>query len=310
MQETTQLQQANIVVPNTFREVLRHSSGSAAGYSAVSNWLTCPEKARLQARGVRRIPNWDEFDSEELSNLSFGTLCHFLRSLRVLYGHDAVEQALAMWAAEIPATSWLKAQLLFRIYESMYPRAQESWRYLGTEVEVITNIAPALGLTGPIFRTVRYDTIVVLPGVGGAPDELFSFEAKTMSRSGRGALAPYIPQAMVQVAVWNTNPHLVKQFGPMRGVLWDCLIKTTVPNVERVGPDYFGRVHTKLALQYLASPEGEAGGVVYKRDENGHYPRMLHACWGRWDPCQYINLCHEGSIGDFEMRDGSPYEGD
>lgn len=308
--ETTQLVQPTITIPNTFAEVLRSSSGSAAGYSAVSNWLGCPERSRLNAKGVTKRYEWSG-DGEALSDLAFGTLAHFLRSLRVLYGHDAVEHALGLWKGELPHESWLKAQLMFRVYESMYPRAQDSFKYLGTEVEVVTDVSrelPNVGLDKPIFRTVRYDSIVVLPGAGGSPDELFSFEAKTMARSGRGSLAPYTAQALCQFAIWNANPHLVKTYGRMSGVIWDCLVKTASPNVERIGPDYFGRVHQKLAVRYLAAADD--GSVVFRADEHGHYPRMLHACWGRWRACDYTALCHEGAVGEYTLKDGTPYEGD
>lgn len=311
--ETVTLVQPHINIPDTFDEVLRSSSGSLAGYSAVSSWLTCPEKSRLQAAGVRRRA-YNESDSpDELSDLAFGTLAHYLRSLRILYGHDAVETALDKWRAELPYTSWLKARLLFRTYESLYPRISDTFEYLGVEVEVVTDISRKEGAAPTrLLRTVRYDTVIRVPGMNGASPELFSFEAKTMKRSGQGSILPYMPQAMSQVALWNTNPNLVQQYGPMRGVLFDCLIKTVTPNVDRLGPYYFGRVQTKLALEYLAYADN--GGVTFSKQPDaesgsgGHYPRMLHACWGRWRPCDYVSLCHENSYGDYETNAG-PLEG-
>lgn len=312
--ETVQLAQSVFTPPATFAEVLKASSGSAAGYSAVSNWLTCPERSRLGSMGVQRRPYEYEAGERKLSDLAFGTLMHFLRAVRITQGPNVAEAVLRLWEKELPPVSFMKALLLLRTYESLWPLAGETFRYLGVEVEVITNINRVLAGENapPIMRTVRYDSVVILPGVGGAPDELFSFEAKTMSRSGESSITPYMPQAMTQVAIWNANKHLVSTYGLMRGVVFDCLVKTTTPTVDRLGPYYIGKPQQRLALEYLAYSDAtpETGGVVFVKDAQGRYPKMLHACWGRWRACEYIGLCHERSYGDYERRDGSAYEGE
>jgi hypothetical protein len=300
----------DMTIPPSFREALKNAKGSAAGYSAVSEWLTCPEKSRLRATGVRRRNEYESGD-DELSALAFGTLCHLLRAVRVVRGHDGVEQALEMWRGEMPYGSWLKARFMFRTYESLYPRDADTFEYLGVEAEVITDVGRALGLGKSIMRTVRYDTVARVPGVGGTPPELFTFECKTMARAGQSSIDPYMPQAMSQVALWNSNPNLVSRYGRMAGIIFDCLVKTAAPNVERYGPIYFGRIHQKLALEYLAL--ADSGGVTFGKqgagDEPAHFPRMLHSCWGRYRACEYISLCHENSVGEFTNADGSPYEG-
>lgn len=293
------------LVNKTFKQLLNETGGSAAGYSAISNWLACPEKSRLQSVGIRRRPFSTEGD--ELSALTFGSLLHFLREARIQFGPDFAEQLLDSWRPELPAESFAKARMMMRVYENLFPRAQDTFEYLGVECEVVTDIGRALGLGTSILRTVRYDSVVRVPGIGGAPDELFSFECKTMARAGASSLSGYTTQAMVQYALWNANPNLVAQYGRMAGVIFDCLVKTATPNVERVGPTYFGRVHEKLALQYLALAND--GSVVFKVQPDGTYPKMLHNCWGKYSPCQYIPLCHEGAHSEFENRDGSPYEG-
>jgi len=292
-------------IPASFKEVLKKQSASAAGWSAVSQWLTCPEKSRLNALGIRRANGDREFNDEALSDLSFGSLVHYLRALRVKHGPESVEAALDQWRSEIPVKSFALARNLFRTYESIYPRSGDSFEYLGVEASIVTNVA-GLQFT-PINRTVRYDTVVRLRGVGGAPDEIFSFEAKTMARSGMGSIQPYMGQAMVQVALWNANEALVAAFGPMRGVLFDCYVKTATPTVDRMGPFYFGKVHTRLALKYLALPDN--GGVSYQKDAEGKFPKLIHACWGRWRACEYINACHEEAYGDYAYSDGSVYDG-
>jgi hypothetical protein len=272
----------------------------------VSEWLTCPEKSRLRALGVkRRGEAWHEED--ELSALDFGSLCHFLRAIRVVHGHDKVEATLDFWRHEIPAKSWLKARFLFRTYESMFPRELDPMEYLAVEAEVVSDVGRALELGRSILRSVRYDTVVRVPGVGGSPAELFSFEAKTMARGGQGSVNPYMGQAMTQAAICNANPALVARYGRMAGVIFDGLLKTTTPDVVRYGPYYFGRVHNKLALRYLSY--ADSGDAVYGVQPDGTYPKFIHACWGRWAPCDYIALCHEESFGEYENADGSSYEG-
>ena len=312
--ETVQLTQAVFEPPATFAEVLKQSSGSAAGDSAVSNWLTCPERSRLNALGVQRRPYEYDGGERKLSDLAFGVLMHYLRAMRITQGPDMAEATLRLWEKELPSVSFLKALLLLRTYESLHPTAHEVFKYVGVETEVVTNINRVLAGEGapPIMRTVRYDSVVYLPGVGGAPDELFSFEAKTMARSGQSSIEPYMPQAMTQVAIWNANPHLVEKFGLMRGVIFDCLVKTTVPTVDRLGPYYVGKPQQRLALQYLAyaNPTPETGGVMFLKDSKGRFPKMLHACWGRWRACEYLGACHDQSYGDYEYKDGTMYGGE
>ena len=299
MTSTTELPPVKFEIPSSFRDALARSSGSSAGYSAISDWLTCPERSRLRALGVRRRPT--EYGAgDELNPLDFGTLCHLLRAIRIVHSHAAVEATLDWWRHEIPSTSWQKARLLFRTYESIFPGGQDGFEYLGVELDVRTNVAP--GGAAPIIRTVRYDSVIRVPGVGGAPSELFSFEAKTMGRKGKSSIDPYMGQAMTQFAIWNSNPALVEKYGRMAGVIFDCLVKTNVPDVERYGPIYFGRVHQRLATQYLALPDN--GNAVFGRLPDGTYPKMLHACWGRWAPCDYIAGCHEESWGEYVNANG------
>lgn len=297
---TTELPPVDFPIPSSFKDALAKSSGSAAGYSAVSEWLGCPEKSRLKKLGIRRRGG-EYTKPDELSDLDFGQLCHLLRAIRIVHGHAAVEACLDYWRHEIPNVSWLKARMMFRVYESLYPEAQDGFDYLGVEAEVVTNVADEGA--APILRTVRYDTVIRVPGVGGASPELFTFECKTMSRGGLSSIQPYTGQVMCQVMLWNQNPYLVEKYGRMAGVIFDGLVKTATPNVERYGPIYFGRVHHKLARQYLASADN--GNVIFGKLPDGSYPKMLHACWGRWRACEYIAGCHEEAWGEYENADGS-----
>lgn len=282
-----------------FSAFLAGTSASAAGHSAISGWLGCPERSRLTSLGVSRKPS--SYASDELSALAFGSLCHVLAAVRPVYGENAVFDLLHQWQHEIDPESRQKAELLFRTYNLMYPLVMDPFEYLGVESEVLTDIGMRSGQ--PCIRTVRYDAVVRLRNSG----ELFSFEKKTMARSGNSTLAPYTPQAMIQQALWNKNPALVQKYGRMTGVIFDCLIKTITPNVERLPPRIFSKRQEILALDYMRLPDD--GGATFMKYPDGTYPKMLHACWGRWSPCQYINLCHEESYGDYEDKQGETYAG-
>lgn len=289
-------------VPPTLRDLFAWSGSSAAGQSAVTDFLTCPERSRLRANGVRRRAAGDViFDGVDgLNALGFGTLTHGLRAIRVVHGHELMMDVLMGWRSEMDPIDFQKVRFMFQTYEQNYPRATDPLEYLGTEVEVRTDIArPG---EPSIVRTVRYDTVVRTGG------EVFSFEAKTMGRSGASSLNPYTTQKYTQVALWNNNPALVAQYGKMRGVIYDCLVKTTVPNVDRVGPHYVSRLHEGLALDYLRLPEN--GDVMFRKMPDGTYPKMLHACWGRWSPCDYIDLCHEHAFGEYLYANGQRYDGE
>lgn len=306
MLPTRVLVQPEIPMHERLADLFASSAGSAAGYSAVSTWLTCPEKSRLNSKGVRRRRNLSD-DSRTLSALDFGTLIHGLRAIRFAYGHQAAMFTLSRWANEMSPEDHTKASLLLQTCESIYPLEQEPLRILGIEVEVRSSVGKRAD-GSDIIRTVRYDTVVAAESTDdNSPPGVFSFEAKTMSKSGSNALQPYIPQAMGQVALWNANPDLVATFGPMRGVIFDCWVKTSTPGVERVGPSYFSKLHQRLALKYLATPDTQA---MFTVGPDGRFPQMLHACWGRFSACDYMNICHEEAYGDYELRDGSPYYGD
>lgn len=282
----------------SFTEFLSKSSGSAAGHSAVSGWLGCPEQSRLYSLGIRRKPS--SWTSDSIDALAFGTLCHVLSAVRPVYGESAPYELLHQWAGEIDPEAVQKAELLFRTYDLMYPLRMDPFQYLGVESEVYTDIGTRQG--NSCVRTVRYDAVVRLN-----TGEIFSLEKKTMARSGNSTLAPYTPQAMIQQAIWNANSDLVAKYGAMRGVIFDCLIKTATPNVERLNPKYFSKAQEQLALDYMRLPDD--GGVTFAKNPDGTNPRMLHACWGRWRPCQYIGLCHEGAWGDYEDKNGETYGG-
>lgn len=298
---TTELAQPKIDPNMELADVFASASGSAAGYHAVSTWLTCPEQSRLKSLGVRSTLKGSDLGGEQLSALDLGTLVHHLRAVRIIHGVDAMDAALRRWSPTMHPDDVNLVSLLFAVYEMNYPlaRDRQTFEVLGVEAEVVTNVAASPHHT-PIYRTVRYDTVI--RDKSGA---VFSFEAKTMSRSGQNSLNAYTTQAMVQQTLWNRNPALVAKYGKMRGVLFDCLVKTKAPNVDRVGPRHFGRVHEEMTLSYLRLPEN--GGVKFEVQPDGTFPKMLHACYGRYSPCEYVNLCHEQSFGEYEFRDGRPY---
>lgn len=274
------------------------SSGSAAGYSAVSSWLTCPEQARLRGLGLSKRP--DTYAKDKLDALTFGTIAHAMRAVRLAHGHLAMQQWFwAVIGPEIPRPDADKLDMMFRIYESVWPLSADAWQVLGIEVEVLTNIDGIVGPScgRPVVRTVRYDTVIKHPD-----GNVYSWEAKTAARSSN--MEQHNPQAMVQCAIWNANAALVSQHGEMRGVLFDEYVKTETPRVDRIGPKYFSRAQQAMALRYLLLAES----VKYPVDAvTGRYPQMLHACWGKYAPCQFLAGCHDDAWGEYIFPDGSSY---
>jgi hypothetical protein len=101
------------------------------------------------------------------------------------------------------------------------------------------------------------------------------------------------------MALWNSNAALVAKYGPMKGVLYDMMIKTKVPQADRHGPFYVSKLQQTRALEYLRLPDQLAFPVLTSAT-GPSYPRFLHSCWGRFKPCPYVNLCHDNSVGEYE----------
>lgn len=295
---TTSLPPLNYRIPATMVETLSYG-GSGRGFHAVSEYLECPEKYRLHTLGVVRKPKL--YADAEMNALQFGTLIHALAAIRQVHGMEIALRWLNNFLStgEIIPSDHLKATFMLRVYDQQYPIEEEPFEYLGIELLVYSNLADR-GEEEINLRTVRYDGVVRYPD--GA---VFSLERKTSSRSGLGALQPHYPQTMTQQAVWNANPNLVQRYGEMRGVLFEQWVKTTEPKIERVGPMYWGKVHERLAVEYMRLPETQ---VNFKKNPDGTSPKFLHACYGRWSPCDFLDLCWEQSFGSYQMRDGSPLE--
>lgn len=291
LRETTELPPVHFKPPATFAEALR-GGASSVGKSAVSGWLSCPQASHLGSLGVQPRPA-EGVSEYGISALSFGTLFHALRATRLVQGQDGAERLLASWGSEIDAESMQKAFMLLRVYNAEFPLETEPFDVLGVEVEVVTNIHDWWGR--PLFRTVRYDTVVRMKQDGA----IFSLECKTMAKSGQSSLNAYVDQGYVHSAVWNGNKHLVEQYGAMQGTIWDCAIKTMTPRAERVGPRYFTTYQQSLALDYLRMPEVISMPML----PDGNYPKFLHTCWGRWSPCKYIAGCHDNAWGEYVQID-------
>lgn len=280
-------------IPKTVAEICSRG-GSAAGYSAVSNYMSCPEKSRLNSLGVRPkpklLPADDSGIPDEIEDArTWGSIIHALRATRLAYGQ---ERALALIEElDLAALDKLKLKSIWLIYDSQFPLLAEPFKYLGVEVEVVSDIA--LPGDAPRLRSVIYDSVILIPDVSGN-NALFSFECKSAKRSGQ--FSEYTGQFMTQTAFWNANPHLVEAYGPMKGVVIDAVIKTEVPKCERLGPRYIDSLMQRRALEYARLPES----VHFPVGPDGAYPRMLHTCWGRFRPCEFIGGCHEDAWGDYE----------
>lgn len=279
-------------IPTTLEEMLSQG-GSIAGFSAVSSFLGCPERARLKGIGVhKRSKEMITEGAFELDELAYGTLIHACLAARVVHGMAAAEWLLKI--LNLMDDDRTRAQSLMRTYDQTFDLASEPFKYIGVEAEVFTDVGDGLG--GSIVRSVRYDTVVQYQRVGASP-MCFSLENKTAAKGGNTVADQYMPQFASQVTLWNSNPHLVQQYGPMVGVIPNMLIKTTVPRAERYAPRYISRFLQHRATEYLRLPEK----INFPINSDGSSPRMLHSCWGRYRPCDYLSLCWEGSIGDYEQ---------
>ena len=300
-------------IPTSMTEILTRG-GSAAGNSAVQAYLSCPEYSRLRSMGVTRKRRTCVIDGipDELDYLDYGSLMHALMAVRVVYGYEVAESLLDKDTGplELCAADRLKAFHLLKTYDQTYPLNQEPFDYLGIEVEVVSDVSTIIdlargfkgyhdGTMPPTLRTVRYDHLVRFrddPERGIIDDGIYSLETKTAARAGQ--MQQYLVQFAVQIAIWNSNSQLVEQYGRMRGVIPNQLVKTEVPKCERLAPVYGSSRLERLAADYLSLPDR----IEYPMAFDGAYARMLHSCWGKYRPCQYIGLCWENSQGDYESR--------
>lgn len=263
---------------------------STMGLSWTSTYLSCPEQARLKALGVKPKKRETVEDGPVVLDepTDFGQLMHTIRATRIVWGQDA-----ALWllnSYNIDEASRFKALSLIKLYDHLFPLPAEPFEYIGVEAEVVTDIGDGQG--GSMFRSVRYDSVIRFPN-----GDIFSFECKTTARSGENQLSQYTAQSFTHTALWNANPNLVAQHGPMRGTIYDLMVKTETPQCDRLRPRYVSKLQQQRAIEYLRLAES----IQFPRNADGSFPRMLNSCWGRYRPCVFINLCHENAHGEYEI---------
>lgn len=300
--ETQILPAISYHLPESLDDLLAHAHGSAAGFHAVSSFLGCPTKSQLERQGVTKKGDDSLLDrTGKMEKRSFGTLIHALLAVRTVYGQSVAERLLIRPnGTPTPDFGPVGAQLgiedigrsltIVKMYDLEFPMPMEPWTYLGIEVEVCTDIGDGLG--GSCVRSAIYDGVVKRHD---QPDVVWSLEKKTSSRSGTGAMDVYTPQFATQCVVWNANPSLVQRYGPMAGVIPDVIVKSAVPKCERHLPRYISRFMQHLQVRYLRLPDQ----IRYPVDDSGEWPKMLHHCWGKFDPCQFVDLCWEGAHGSY-----------
>jgi hypothetical protein len=271
--------------------------GSKAGYSKVSTYMSCPEKSHLQGLGVRRKTRviYEDGVPDELEATDLGSIMHHLLSVRVIHGESAAEVLVGhqepyggFFELPLPELDRQKLLMWLRTYDGEHPIEEEPFQYLAVEAEIFTDVGNGKG--GSCIRSARYDKIVQYPD-----GRIFSLEHKTSARGGNGAINKYMPQFETQSAIWNRNPYLVEQYGPMHGIIADMVIKKEIPEVERAFR-YISPLQIERVIQYLRQP----AQLGLKRNPDGSFPRWFHSCWQGWPPCEYIELCHEDRRNDYE----------
>lgn len=291
MRPTTELPPISFPIPTTSAE-LYGSGPSAAGWSAISEYLTCPEKARLRILGVRRIKRYaDDGIPDELSATEFGSLMHAVLAIRIAHSPEIASDWLANSeiAKSMHPIDQEKAQTMLRVYEESYPLEREGFSYVGVETTVITDLG------GGILRSARYDKLIRM----NRDQALFSLEHKTTSRQGSGSATSYTPQMLVQQTIWNKNPALVEKYGRMQGVIIDQLVKTQIPKCERLGPNMYSRIAEDRMAETLRIADDLFAAIPNL--EGKAWPRFFHSCWGKYGACEFTGLCIDNVVGDYEQ---------
>lgn len=293
-------------IPETLDEALE-IGGSEAGLSAVSNWLSCPERSRLSGLGVRqKVRERPDGVLEKLAARELGTIVHLLVSVRLVYGLGMAYELIGPvkpgdareYGLGLSYEDRLKLWHIITTYDQSFPVELEPFEYLGVEVEVFTDIGDGRG--GSCIRSVRYDSVVRFKPEAlaeGAPPGVFSLELKTDSRGGESAMNVYMPQLASHCALWNSNPNLVATWGPMLGAIPNVIVKNVVPRCERMTLRYIPRFMQQRITEYHRLP----GEIPFKVKADGSYPRMFHTCWGRYRPCEFIGLCWSNESGNYEV---------
>lgn len=307
---TTSLPSWGYDIPVSFNDMMS-SRGSFAGNSAVSEFLTCPERARLRASGVRKRGTTPE-EGDELKSAGFGVLMHHLLSIRLVHGMERAlefigplteaQGAINSYGIGLGMEDRVKAFEMLKTYDATYPIADEPFLYLAVEAEVVSDLSLEPGKQ--VLRSARFDKVVRDNTTGG----IYSLEHKTSAQSGDFAMQKYTTQFMIQGAIWNKNPYLVERYGRMVGVIPDVLVKTKTPKVERLASRRIHREYERLVCEFMAYPES----VRFPIAADGSYPKMLNACYSSYGACPYVFGCWDGAWGDYEKvtsTTSSPVEG-
>ena len=311
--ETAALKPLSCPIPASIADILSGPRGSALGYHSVATSLECPTKKMLinlgvepkrdrvyDADGVEVEPAFD--GSGKINAKLYGSIVHALLAVRIVHGVEAAERILFVdgqytpFSVALGAENAIRLLLILRLYDQAHPLSAEPFTYISVEQPISSDIGDGNG--GSLVRTATYDAVVA----SREQRVVFSLEKKTSARGGSSAMDVYAGQFATQVTVWNSNPHLVKTYGPMAGVIPDVIVKTATPKIERHGVRYISKFVQHLATGYLRLPDQ----IMYPNGVANTplgLPAYLHACWGRFDPCVYIPLCWEGSHGEFEQRE-------
>lgn len=280
-------------VPDSLDAILS-TGGSLAGKSARELYLSCPERSRLKSLGLKPREGQRIIQGKkDLKALGLGSVFHALRATRYVHGMVKALDLLQSIYEELTQDDALKLFHWIKLYDERYPIEEEPFEILGVETEVITDIGGRVKGSS-CFVSVRYDAIVR----DLKTREILSHELKTSARGGMAVMNPYRSQLYTHCLVWNSNPWLVEKYGRMTNVIGDVVVKTKVPGFERY-PFYVSDFQQELSRRWLRLPEI----IYFPKNEDGSFPQMLQSCWGRFAPCEFVNLCHEGETGNFEMPD-------
>lgn len=280
------------------------SGGSPFGWSAASLAMKCWRLAKLRnVDGMARTRKGGALD--------VGVLTHFVLERAYRNGSYSLDDI----AKRAPETVAAVRNLLYTDNKNGYAylptqivRDFERYEVLAVEHNAsfkLTRLHPAKFTKPRVFST-RYDTILREK----ATSRVFILEHKTASALTSDYLRGYSHdgQLLSQALVWE-KAGLTKRFGELAGFLVNILVKTKVPQHERievcVSPEevaVFWKATKPWIVEYYERAENDASGL-------SQWPKNYASCLNmRYGNCDFFDYCEDPETNGrlYEIRRPTP----
>lgn len=279
-------------------DLIKSAGPSRFGWHAVSLGMRCDRLAYYSL--VKKLRSKTPSEA-----LDFGVLIHACLEQHYKTGGRDTYKPILEIKDTLPEMA-LKAETLIDAYVKRYGREEAStWDIRGVEAEHECFIKA--GRLGKLLYTCRYDLIMALKQPGEPPEPYGPInsgctivESKTTSALSRDLIESFgfDPQLLSQNFIWRKG-GLDKIYGPLNGFIINIMVKTKIPQFERL--------EIKLEDRDVDRFEGILTANLkriyskLKRDSNDEnlWPLNLSACRQRFGSCQFIDLCSShGSLLD------------